>query len=137
MSQTAIKPGKPKVLGVNGQHSGLLNVEVPLDPRPDRYWTEIFNRGPANVEYSLSMHPLTVSGDKVRLQPPDDEVERYVEQAKRQIEGANREYAERIEPQLRAQKEAAEHAEAERRRRIEDAQRLLDQQQGEGVDDGQ
>src|SRR5262245_13482501 len=33
-----IRIGKPQVLGVNEQYSGLLDVDVPLEPSPDVHW---------------------------------------------------------------------------------------------------
>lgn len=125
-SQTDIKPGKPRVLGVNSQYSGLLDVEIPLSPTPDRYWTEIFNRGPSNVPFSVSMHPPQLVGGTVRITPPDSEVEKYVEYISTRVEGTNRNYAERIEPRLRAQKEVEEREKADRARRNEEAQSRLD-----------
>ena len=124
--QTNIKPGKPKVLGVDSTYSGLLNVEIPLTPTPDRYWTEIFNNGPRDVPFSLSMHPPRLAGGTVRITPPDSEVERYVEYIAARVESTNRNYTERIEPRLSAQQAAEEREEADRKRRIEEAQSRVD-----------
>jgi hypothetical protein len=125
-AQTDIKPGKPRVRGVNSQFSGLLDVEIPLTPQPDRYWTEIFNRGPSDVPFSLSMHPPHLYGSTVKITPPDSEVEKYVEYISARVEGTNRNYADRIEPRLRAQKEAEEREAEDRKRRIEEAQKRVD-----------
>lgn len=123
--QTDIKPGKPRVLGVNAQYSGLLDVEIPLTPRPDRYWSETFERGPSDVPFSISMHPPRLVGGTVKITPPDSEVEKYVEYIAARVEGTNRNYAERIEPRLRAQQEAEERERADRERRVEEAQKRL------------
>lgn len=108
MSQTNIKPGKPRVLGVDQQYPGLLNVEIPLEPKPDTHWSEIFMRGPSDVPFSVSMHPPRLVGSKVIIRPPDDEVQRYVEYIAARVAGTNKNYAEQVEPKLRAQREAAE-----------------------------
>ncbi len=126
MSQTDIKPGKPKVLGVDANYKGLLNVEIPLDPHPDANWAAIFSRGPSGVSYSLSMHPPQLVGGKIVIRPPDGDVEKYVEVVKARIDGTNREYAEQVEPVLKARQEAADREKAERQRRIEQAQKRLD-----------
>lgn len=123
--QTEIQPGTPKVLGIDSQYSGLLNVEIPLEPHPDRYWAEIFNNGPSGVSFSISMHPPRVVGGVVEIRPPDNEVDRYVAHVKERIEGTNRNYAERVEPKLRAAQEAEEREEADRKRRIEEAQKRV------------
>ena len=57
----------------------IEDVKIPLEPQPDRYWMEIFNRGPSGVSYSVSMHPPRVVGGSVVITPPDDKVEDYVE----------------------------------------------------------
>ena len=82
-----LKMGKPQVRGGNSEYSGLLDVDVPLSPRPDRYWTQIFNDGPPNVPFSISMRPPPLSGGTVHLRPPDNEVEKYIEYLERRIEG--------------------------------------------------
>ena len=62
----------------------------------------------------------------MRLTPPDDEVERYVEDLDRRIEATNEHYARTVAPELERQgREEQERANTERRR-IEDAQRRLD-----------
>jgi hypothetical protein len=37
-----IKLGKPNVLGVNADDSGLLDVDVELKPRPPDEWLQMF-----------------------------------------------------------------------------------------------
>jgi hypothetical protein len=126
MSQTEIKPGPAKVLGVVEDYPGRLCVEIPLSPRPDHVWTAIFNRGPA-VGFPAALHePHIVGGRAVRVQPPDDELEKFIDAVFARIESTNRYYAEHVEPPMRAKQKAAERELAERRRRIQEAQRKLD-----------
>jgi hypothetical protein len=125
MSQTEIRPGTPKVLGIDRTYPGLLNVEIPLDPTPDRYWTEIFNRGPAGVGFPAAGHEPHIVGGRVRLQPPDAELEKFIHAVLARIKGTNHNYAERVAPRLKAEREAAERNSAEKRRRIEEAQTKL------------
>jgi hypothetical protein len=125
--QTEIQAGKPKVLGNDSQFSGLLNVEIPIEPHPDRYWTDIFNNGPPGVSFSLSMHPPKVVGGTVRITPPDKELDRYVQHVNERIDGTNRYYAQNVEPKLRAHAEAEEREKKDRQRRIEEAQSHLDE----------
>lgn len=122
-----IRLGKAQVLGVNEEYSGLLDVDVPLEPTPDVHWSAIFERGPSGVGYSLSMHSLRLAGSSVRLRLPDDEVDRYIEALRERVEGTNDQYERDVLPRLRNEADAAERAEADRRRRIEEAQRRLDE----------
>jgi len=129
--QTGIRMGKATVLGIDREARGLLNVTVPLEPRPDRYWTEIFNSGPPGVSFSVSMHPPRLDGSTVFLRPSDEEVEQYLGSLQERVEGTNAEYARRVEPELRRQQEAEEADTAEEKRRVEEAQRRLDELSGD------
>ena len=126
MSQTAIKAGKPKVLGVDPRARGLLKIEIPLDPKPDPQWTGIFNRGPNGVGYPISMHRPEVVGGTVVISPPDDEVAKYVEKVEEIVAATNRDYAQHVEPRLKAQRDAVEREKVDRQRRVEEAQKRLD-----------
>jgi hypothetical protein len=126
-NQTEIKLGKPKVVGIDPQYSGLVVVRIPLTPSPDQHWTEIFNRTPPGVSYSVSMERPKVGSGGIELRVAENQVEKGYEAARAFAEGANRYYAERIEPQLRRQREEREREEAERKQRLADAQRRLDQ----------
>jgi hypothetical protein len=128
MDWEPIRLGKPNVLGINEQFSGLLDVDVPLEPTPDVHWTTVFERGPSGISYSLSMHPPRIHGTGVRLCPPDSEVERYVEALRERVEATNDQYDREILLHLRSEAEATDNQRAERERRIKDAQEQLDQQ---------
>ena len=128
--QTSIRIGKATVLGIDREARGLLNVTVPLEPRPDRYWAEIFNSGAPGVSCSVSMHPPRLDGSTVFLRPSDEEVEHYLVSLQERVEGTNAEYARRVEPELRRQQEAEEADTAEGKRRVEQAQRRLDELSG-------
>lgn len=77
MPWQAITRGKPKVLGVNQQYPGLLDISIPLSPRPDREWQALFEH-PPGVGISISMHPPRIDGGTVRITPSENEVKAYV-----------------------------------------------------------
>jgi hypothetical protein len=74
---TEIKAGTPKVIGVNRTYSGLLDVEIPLDPSAPPGWVQIFDQCPSGLEVSLSTHPPMASASRVQIRPPDDQLEKY------------------------------------------------------------
>lgn len=121
-----IEMGKPNVVGVNREHSGLLDVEVPLAPSPDRHWTQIFNDGPPGVPYSPAREAPRLSGSVVYMRPSDDDLERSVEYLKIRVAGTNAYYNREVAPRLKQAHEAQEAEEAERARRVEEARRRLD-----------
>jgi hypothetical protein len=125
--QTSIKAGKARVLGIDQEASGLLNVEVPLEPKPDEYWTEIFISGPPGPVWPISMHPAHLSGGTVELRPPDRELDKYLEELNTRIESTNRSYAQEIAPKIKAEQERQKSAAEESKRRIEEARRRLDE----------
>ena len=117
--------GEPKVLGVNDEFSGLLDVDVPLEPTPDVHWVALFDRGPGGHSFSMAMHPPRLHGSLVRIRPPDNELERYVDLLRDRVERTNVQYEREILPRLRGESEAAEREKADRQRRVEEAQRRL------------
>jgi hypothetical protein len=124
--QTQISVGKAQVQGIDPDAKELLRVVVPLTPRPDRAWSALFERRPASVSWSASMHPPHLEGGQVRMRPPDAEVEAYMAKLRELVQATNDQYAREVVPRLEAEAEVEEQAEAERKRRIEDAQRRLD-----------
>jgi hypothetical protein len=125
-----VERGEPDVLGPDPAASGLLLIDVPLTPTPDRAWASIFGGSsffdaPPGVSLSVSMHPPRLMGAKVQLRAPDAEVEKYMQHLDERIAAANAEYAQSVAPEVERRKKAAA-AEAERtRKRIEDARRRL------------
>jgi hypothetical protein len=119
-----IELGEPKVLGINKDYSGLLEVDVPLTPAPDLHWVAVFDRG-AGVPHSVSMHPPRLHGAGVRLRPPDAEVEAYMDALRQRVAATNDEYEQRILPALNAEAERGEEEAADQRRRVEDARKRL------------
>jgi hypothetical protein len=126
MSDQMIKLGQAQVLGIDSEASGLLNVVVPLEPIPDRAWAEVFQSGPPGPMWPISMHPPHLSRDEIRIRPPDQELEQYLAALNQRVEATNSYYAQQIAPQLKAEQERKEADEAERQRRIDEAQRQLD-----------
>jgi hypothetical protein len=97
-----------------------------LKPRPDRAWSALVERGPASVSWSVSMHPPHLEGGQVRMRPPDAEVEAYMAKLRELVQATNEQCAREVLPRLKAEAKVEEQAEAERKRRIEEAQRRLD-----------
>jgi hypothetical protein len=122
-----IQLGKPKVLGIDSEASGLINVEIELEPQPDGNWLNVFRDGPPGPMWPMSMHPPRLQGSKVILRPPDNEVEMYLNALGERVEATNAYYEREIAPRLRQQEERRKADEAERQRRIEEAQKLLDE----------
>ena len=124
-----IRLGEARVLGVDREASGLLNVEVPLEPRPDRFWLQIFESGPPGPMWPVSMHPPRLSGATVQIRPPDAELEMYLDRLRERVEATNAYYAREVAPELERQQKAAEDQASEDQRRIEEAQRRLDERE--------
>src|SRR4051812_39513571 len=96
-----VERGKPDVLGPDPTAPGLLLIDVPLTPHPDRAWAEIFGGSsffdaPPGVSMSVSMHPPRLMGGKVQLRTPDAEVEKYLQHLDERITAANAEYQRRV-----------------------------------------
>jgi len=127
VSQAEIKLGKPKVVGVDSQYSGLVVVHIPLEPKPDQHWAQIFNNVPPGATYGHATRLPQVVGGEVELRVPEDYVERSYETAKGFVTATNSYYAQNIEPELRRRQKAREDAEAERKRMMDEAQRRLDE----------
>lgn len=111
-----------KIVGVDPQASGLLEVHIELDRDPPVEWAAMFDH-PTGIGISLSMHPPRLAYDVVHIRPPDDELEKYVAHVDEQIGHANARYANEVLPRLEAQRVCERTAEAEQARRIADAQR--------------
>jgi hypothetical protein len=112
------------VLGVHPEYSGLLEIEVELDPYPPRGWEQGFNH-PEGVGISLSMHPPRLSGSTIYIMPPDKQVEDYIKHIDERIDAANAIFEKRHLPELHAAEDARNKAEDEKRQRLEEAQRKL------------
>jgi hypothetical protein len=130
---TPIRRGEPRVLGVHPQYSGLLRIEIRLDPSPPVGWAQGFS-SPRGVGIPISMHPPEIRGGSIYITPPDDEVEKYVAHIDERIAAANRVYQDEVMPDLRRRAERDAAAKAEEQRRITDAQQRID---GMGRDDRQ
>jgi hypothetical protein len=118
--------GQPKVVGVDSEYAGLIQVHVYLEPAPDEHWAAIF-RGPNGYGHPLSMHPPALYHDRVELRPPDGEVEQYIAKLDERIRRANEQYERDVLPQLEAAREARRAATEQERQRLEAAQRALDE----------
>jgi hypothetical protein len=125
--QTRISLAKAEVQGIDPDAKGLLRVAVALTPRPDVAWSALFQRGPVSVSWPVSMHPPRLEGGRVRMRPPDAEVDAYMAKLRELVQSTNEQYAREVLPRLRAEAEARERDEAEGKRRIEEAQRRLDE----------
>jgi hypothetical protein len=117
-----VRSGKPRVKGINSQYSGLINVEVDLEPTPPREWADFFSQ-PLAVPTKASMHPPKLSGSTVMLQPPDNELEAYVANVDARIEAANDFFERQVLPSLEAAEVQARQRRDDDQRRIDDARR--------------
>jgi hypothetical protein len=113
------------VSGIDPAYSGLLHVDMSLSRTPEPEWRQFFEH-PTGVSISVSMHPPTVAGSKVLMRPPDDQVAKYVSQVDDRIAAANRQYEQVVLPHLEREARAADAANAEANRRIEEARKRLD-----------
>jgi hypothetical protein len=121
-----IKLGRPAVRGIDPDASGLMNIDVPLEPRPPDEWLQAFGGAPGPI-WPVSMHAPSLSGNTVHLRPPDDAVDQYLNALQELVDATNAYYDREIAPALERQRQRDEDAEAERQRRIEEAQRHLDE----------
>jgi hypothetical protein len=72
------------------------------------------------------MHPPRLEGRTVRLTPPDQELEKYVEHVDACIANANEQFERVVLPQLREEAERAQAADTARDQRIREAQARAD-----------
>jgi hypothetical protein len=121
-----IKLGKAKVRGVDPEASGLLNVDIPLEPQPPDEWLQTFGSAPGPM-WSISMHPPKLHGNTIRIRPPDNEVDKYIAALQGLVDATNAYYDRDIAPELERQARAKDDAAAGQKRRLEEAQRRLDE----------
>ena len=119
--------GPGKAVGVDPQHSGLVIMRWPLEPAPDKPWEALFTRGPEGAGWPISLHQPNLFAGALEARCPEDDVTRYVKVLRERVEATNAEYARRIAPELRRQREAQEAEKAESERMVEEAQRRLDE----------
>ena len=115
-----------KVVGRNRQYSGLLDVEIELSGTPPRPWAEFF-QSPSGIGISISMHPPSLSGSKVKITPPDDEVESYAKHIEERVAHTNRWFEETALPQINAAEERQRAENEAEAKRLKEAQRKLDE----------
>lgn len=114
------------VEGVDPDASGRLRISITLSAQPPKEWVRFFEH-PVGVEMSLTMTPPRLSGSRVYIRPPDDQVVAYISHVDERIRAANSRYEVEALPkdEADAERAGADAAEAERRRIR--AQRLLDE----------
>jgi hypothetical protein len=111
------------VRGVNAKYSGLIDVEIDLNPAtPPGEWADFFSR-PFAVPTSLSMRPPQLSGATVRLMCPDNELDAYVANVDARIEAANDFFESQVLPSLEAAEASAQRDRASAQARVAEAQR--------------
>ena len=125
MAWEPITRGKPKVMGINAEGPGLLDVSVPLSSVPPPAWVQFFD-SPPDVSVSVTIHPPRLSGREVFITPPDGQIREYVAQVDTRIGAANRMYEDIELPRLREQGERQQTLHDQERVRIERAQDEVD-----------
>ena len=126
MHDSEIELGAARVIGTVPGTPGLLNVRIPLSQRPDQAWVQLFEH-PPDVGRPSSMHRPRLEDDTIAITPPDAELERYMEHVRECVAAANAEYERSVRPKLIREDDERDAAKHEHARRIEDAQRRLDE----------
>jgi hypothetical protein len=121
-----VKRGQPKVIGIDREYPGLIQVHAYLEPAPDEHWATIF-RSPNGYGHPVSMHPPALHHHRVELRPPDGEIEQYIVKLDERIRLTNKQYERDVLPQLEAAREAKRAAEQRERNRLDAAQRVVDE----------
>ena len=122
-----VKLGKAEVKGIDSQYSGLVVVRAPVTPMPDAPWKQLFERNPHFTGWPMSLQGPKLVGSEVTIAVPDADIEKAVAALRERVAAVNSEYAQRVAPQIEAEKRRREEEEAERRKRLENAQRKLDE----------
>lgn len=114
-----------EVEGIDPEESGLLQIRIDLNRVPEAEWQAFFEN-PADGALPPSMPPPRLVSDAIRIRPPDDEVENYVEHVDERITTANEQYARQVLPQLQAEEADRDREAREQKRRLQDAQNRID-----------
>jgi hypothetical protein len=121
-----IAMSKPKVVDASAGQDEFVEVEAHLDPAPADDWRVIFLRGPADVEQPLGVYQPRLDGTTLRLRVPDKHME-YVAYLRARVEGTNAEYNREVAPRLASDHERRHQQQTDHDRRIDEAQRTLDE----------
>ena len=122
MKWIQITRGKPQPRGKNDDYPGLMNVDVELKSAPPREWADYFST-PFAAPMRLSMHQPMLSGSTVRLMPPDDEFDDYIQHLDARIAATNEWYERNVLPQRLAAEERTKREQEEDTARLAEAKR--------------
>jgi hypothetical protein len=125
-----IRIGTPKILGVDPKEPDLLQVRVPLSSSPDADWAAIFQTTiPPGVEMPVGMRrPELVHRSRfIELRVEDAKLLEHVAVVREMVAATNALYASEIAKRNRLT-EKERLAEEGTVRRVEDAQRRLDEE---------
>ncbi len=122
-----VEVAKPQVQGVSQEHAGLIVVRAPLDPAPNAHWKQLFETNPHFTGWPISMAKPRIYGSEAEIRVTDDAIENGVQALRARVDWVNEQYALHVQPDLDAKKQAHEQAKAQNERRIEDAQRKIDE----------
>ena len=106
---------------------GNVIVEVILSPTPPTGWESLWTPYPPNSSRSTAYGPPHVHGNKVTFHVPENKVKSAVEMLDGQIAAANDFYEEETLPRLQAAQDQRHREEEERQRKLDAAQRQLDE----------
>lgn len=109
--------GRPEFLQIDPHASDLNIYTWKLSRLPEQAWVARFK-----AESSLStLHPLTIAGAKLRLTPPEGQLQAYANQVRTWVRDANAKFRSFDLPQLEARTQAAQRQEQEHDDRIRHA----------------
>jgi hypothetical protein len=127
MDWQPIKRSGQQVKGTDPQHPGFVMLEVTLSANPPGDWIGLWKPLPPNAGRSASYGPPSVSGRMMTLVVPDGLVKDAIEMLDGQIAAANKWYEDQIIPRREAAQHRAQQDQEDERRRLEEAQRQLDE----------
>ena len=119
--------GKPQVVGIDPEAPGLVQILVPLGQAPDSEWCAIFAGPPPGYGYSLGRHSPALFHDRIELRAPPEDVGDYIRDLDARMAATNAEYERTVRPRKDAERQRRDELAGEERRRIEEAQRQIDE----------
>ncbi len=83
-----LKPTHVEVVGIHPRYARLLVIEVTLDDLPTPEWIGFFEQSGKELPW-IEMHPPQVVGQKIVLNPTDEDIEQEVAHIEERVLMAN------------------------------------------------